>query len=31
LFLRHGFEPTGSREPLASDPGVRTELLSRAI
>lgn len=31
LFLRHGFEPTGVREPLASDPGVATELLSRAI
>jgi ribosomal protein S18 acetylase RimI-like enzyme len=31
LFLRHGFEPTGKREPLESDPGVSTELLSRAI
>jgi GNAT superfamily N-acetyltransferase len=31
LFLRHGFEPTGRREPLESDPGVSTELLSRAI
>jgi GNAT superfamily N-acetyltransferase len=31
LFLRHGFEPTGTREPLESDPGVATELLSRAV
>jgi len=31
LFLRHGFEPTGVREPLESDPGVATELLSRAV
>jgi GNAT superfamily N-acetyltransferase len=31
LFLRHGFAPTGTREPLESDPGVSTELLSRAI
>jgi RimJ/RimL family protein N-acetyltransferase len=31
LFLRHGFLPTGQREPLESDPGVHTETLSRAI
>ncbi|MGB3440103.1 MAG: GNAT family N-acetyltransferase [Actinophytocola sp.] len=31
LFLRQGFEPTGVRAPLESDPGVATELLSRAI
>ena len=31
LFLRHGFEPTGVREPLESDPGVSTELLSRDV
>lgn len=31
LFLRHGFEPTGRRAPLESDPGVDTELLSRAV
>jgi GNAT superfamily N-acetyltransferase len=31
LFLRHGFEPTGTRAPLESDPGVDTELLSRAV
>ncbi|MFC4852471.1 GNAT family N-acetyltransferase [Actinophytocola glycyrrhizae] len=31
LFLRHGFEPTGEREPLASDPGVGTELLARVV
>ena len=31
LFLRHGFAPTGAREPLESDPGVSTELLSRVV
>ena len=31
LFLRHGFTPTGVRVPLESDPGVRTEILSRAL
>jgi GNAT superfamily N-acetyltransferase len=31
LFLRHGFEPTGVREPLESDPGVSTELLVRTV
>lgn len=31
LFLRHGFVPTGQRVPLESDPGVRTEILSRAL
>lgn len=31
LFLRHGFEPTGQRVPLESDPGVRTEILARAL
>ncbi|HYQ69292.1 GNAT family N-acetyltransferase [Actinophytocola sp.] len=31
LFLRHGFTPTGRRAPLESDPGVRTEILSRAL
>lgn len=31
LFLRHGFEPTGVRAPLESDPGVATEVMSRAI
>jgi GNAT superfamily N-acetyltransferase len=31
LFLRHGFTPTGRRAPLESDPGVRTEFLSRAL
>jgi len=31
LFLRHGFTPTGQREPLESDPGVRTEILFRAL
>jgi GNAT superfamily N-acetyltransferase len=31
LFLRHGFRPTGRRQPLESDPGVSTETLSRAI
>jgi GNAT superfamily N-acetyltransferase len=31
LFLRHGFVPTGIREPLESDPTVATELLSRDV
>lgn len=31
LFLRHGFTPTGRYEPLESDPGVRTEFLSRPL
>lgn len=31
LFRRHGFTPTGRRQPLESDPGVSTETLSRAI
>jgi RimJ/RimL family protein N-acetyltransferase len=31
LFLRHGFVPTGHREPLESDPRVGTETLARAI
>ncbi|TDV44860.1 GNAT family N-acetyltransferase [Actinophytocola oryzae] len=31
LFLRHGFAPTGRREPLESDPGVLTEMLVRAL
>lgn len=31
LFVRHGFAPTGVTAPLESDPGVRTELLARAI
>jgi GNAT superfamily N-acetyltransferase len=31
LFLRHGFTPTGQRMPLESDPGVRTEILSRPL
>jgi GNAT superfamily N-acetyltransferase len=31
LFVRHGFAPTGVSAPLESDPGVRTELLARAI
>jgi RimJ/RimL family protein N-acetyltransferase len=31
LFLRHGFEPTGRRTPLESDPRVLTETLSYAI
>jgi GNAT superfamily N-acetyltransferase len=31
LFLRAGFEPTGVRAPLESDPGVGTEELARAI
>jgi GNAT superfamily N-acetyltransferase len=31
LFLRHGFTPTGCREPLESDPTVGTEMLVRAI
>jgi RimJ/RimL family protein N-acetyltransferase len=31
LFLRHGFVPTGQSAPLESDPGVRTEILSRSL
>ncbi len=31
LFLRHGFTPTGQHQPLESDEGVRTEILSRAL
>jgi RimJ/RimL family protein N-acetyltransferase len=31
LFLRHGFLPTGQSVPLESNPGVRTEMLSRAL
>jgi ribosomal protein S18 acetylase RimI-like enzyme len=31
LFSRHGFTPTGQREPLESNPGVGTETLSCAI
>lgn len=31
LFSRHGFVPTGRRQPLESNPGVGTETLSRAI
>jgi ribosomal protein S18 acetylase RimI-like enzyme len=31
LFVRHGFTPTGEHAPLESDPGVRTEILSRAL
>jgi GNAT superfamily N-acetyltransferase len=31
LFIGAGFAPTGVRQPLASDPGVATELLARAI
>ena len=31
LFLRHGFTPTGQHEPLESDPGVRTEILTRPL
>lgn len=31
LFGRHGFEPTGRTEPLASDPGVSTEILARTV
>lgn len=31
LFLRHGFTPTGQYAPLESNPGVRTEILSRAL
>jgi ribosomal protein S18 acetylase RimI-like enzyme len=31
LFLRHGFTPTGRRVPLESNPGVRAEILSRAL
>jgi RimJ/RimL family protein N-acetyltransferase len=31
LFVRHGFVPTGDREPLESDPGVRTERLAWSL
>ncbi|MFL6124540.1 GNAT family N-acetyltransferase [Actinophytocola sp.] len=31
LFLRHGFTATGRHVPLESDPGVRTEILSRPL
>lgn len=31
LFARHGFIPTGRREPLASDPRVSTETLVRTV
>jgi GNAT superfamily N-acetyltransferase len=31
LFVRHGFEPTGYSEPLASDPRVRTDTLARLV
>jgi len=31
LFLRHGFAPTGVREPLESDPTVGTEYLARPV
>jgi GNAT superfamily N-acetyltransferase len=31
LFLRHGFTPTGHREPLESNPQEGTETLSLAI
>ncbi len=31
LFVRHGFVPTGAREPLESDPTVGTEYLSRPV
>jgi RimJ/RimL family protein N-acetyltransferase len=31
LFRRHGFTPTGRRQPLESDPGVSTETWSRGI
>jgi hypothetical protein len=29
--VRHGFEPTGRSEPLASDPAVRTDVLARSV
>lgn len=31
LFVRHGFEPTGTRVPLESDPTVGTEVLARVV
>jgi GNAT superfamily N-acetyltransferase len=31
LFVRHGFTSTGHYEPLESDPGVRTEILTRPL
>lgn len=31
LFVRHGFEPTGTRLPLESDPTVSTEVLARIV
>lgn len=31
LFVRHGFEPTGTRAPLESDPTVGTEVLARVV
>jgi GNAT superfamily N-acetyltransferase len=31
LFTRHGFVPTGRREPLESDPAVSTETLAREV
>jgi RimJ/RimL family protein N-acetyltransferase len=31
LFERHGFEPTGRRDTLESDPSVGTEILVREV
>jgi GNAT superfamily N-acetyltransferase len=31
LFRRHGFAPTGQREPLESDPSIGTEVLARRV
>lgn len=31
LFERHGFVPTGLRDPLESNPSVYTETLARAV
>ncbi|WP_291408329.1 N-acetyltransferase [Actinophytocola sp.] len=31
LFVRNGFEPTGQREPLPSNPTVDTEMLVRKV
>jgi GNAT superfamily N-acetyltransferase len=31
LFVRQGFTSTGHYEPLESDPGVRTEILTRPL
>lgn len=31
LFLRNGFEPTGQRAPLPSNPAVETEVLARKV